>query len=156
MPRSIDRLMFALLLVIPAVIAAQNAPTQSAAAQSTSAQSAAAQSTPATGLSGEQQVRYYALLEELRCLVCQNQTLAESNAELAGDLRNRVLTMVKDGVSDDEILSFMTERYGDFIRYRPPLKPKTYLLWAMPLILLVLLLTALLRFVAVQSRKGPE
>ncbi len=107
----------------------------------------------AAELSGEQEARYRALLEELRCLVCQNQTLAESNAELAGDLRGRVLTMVEDGESDEAILSFMTERYGDFIRYRPPVNPRTYLLWAMPLLLLAGLLTALFRFVAAQSRK---
>ena len=104
--------------------------------------------TPAIAeLSEAQESRYRALLEELRCLVCQNQTLAESNAELAGDLRDRVLTMLEEGASDEEILSFMTARYGNFVRYRPPVKPTTYLLWSAPLILLITLLFSLLKFV---------
>ena len=106
----------------------------------------------AAELSGEQEARYRSLLEELRCLVCQNQTLAESSAELAGDLRQQVLKMVEEGESDKAILSFMVERYGDFVRYRPPVKPKTYLLWSAPLLLLAILLGALLRFVAARSR----
>ena len=113
---------------------------------------AAGFSAPAAALSDEQETRYRALLEELRCLVCQNQTLAESDAELAGDLRGRVLEMIEQGRSDDEILSFMTARYGDFVRYRPPMKPKTYLLWGAPLILLIVLAGALFRFVAMREK----
>ena len=106
----------------------------------------------AAELSGEQEARYRTLLEELRCLVCQNQTLAESSAELAGDLRQRVLEMVKDGHSNEAILAFMTARYGDFIRYRPPVEPRTWLLWAAPLLLPLILLAALFRYVSTRSR----
>ncbi len=109
-------------------------------------------SAPAAALSGEQEARYQALLEELRCLVCQNQTLAESDADLAGDLRERVLEMVEEGKSNDEILVFMTARYGDFVRYRPPVKPRTYLLWGAPLVLLIILGGALFRFVAKREK----
>lgn len=120
---------------------------------------AAVSPAPAPALSVEQEARYQALLEELRCMVCQNQTLAESDADLAGDLRERVFVMVEEGRSDDEILSFMTDRYGDFIRYRPPVKPETYLLWAAPFILLVILAGGLFRFVAAREKsqeKTPE
>lgn len=106
----------------------------------------------AAELSPEQEARYLSLLEELRCLVCQNQTLAESSAELAGDLRGRVLQMVEEGASDEAILSFMTERYGDFVRYRPPFDSRTWLLWLAPLILLAGLLFALFRFVSAQEK----
>jgi cytochrome c-type biogenesis protein CcmH len=74
---------------------------------------------------------------ELRCLVCQNQTIADSHAELAVDLKNQVRTMVAKGQTQDEILDYMVTRYGDFVRYRPPVKPTTYLLWAGPLLLLI-------------------
>ncbi len=106
----------------------------------------------AAEVSQQHQARYQALLEELRCLVCQNQTLAESNAELAGDLRDQVASMLEAGASDEAVLLFMTERYGDFIRYRPPLEARTYLLWLAPLILLVVLLAALIRFVLRQQK----
>lgn len=75
---------------------------------------------------------------ELRCLVCQNQTIADSNAGLAIDLKNQVREMVAKGQTQDEIVDYMVKRYGDFVRYRPPLKPTTYLLWSGPLILMVL------------------
>jgi len=74
---------------------------------------------------------------ELRCLVCQNQTIAESNAPLAQDLRREVRDQLLRGTSDDEVLRFMTQRYGDFVRYRPPLAPRTALLWAGPALLLL-------------------
>lgn len=76
--------------------------------------------------------------EELRCLVCQNQTIADSDAGLAVDLKNQVRTMLSEGKSKEEINTYMTERYGDFVLYNPPLKPVTYMLWAGPFILLVL------------------
>jgi cytochrome c-type biogenesis protein CcmH len=77
------------------------------------------------------------LEEQLRCLVCQNQTIAESNASLAQDLRQQVREQIAAGKSDDEIVNFMTTRYGDFVLYRPPLKGTTVLLWAGPALLLV-------------------
>ncbi len=80
--------------------------------------------------------RVTALTSELRCLVCQNQTIADSNAGLAVDLRNEVREKMKQGMSDREIIDFMVERYGDFVLYRPPFKATTLLLWLGPLILL--------------------
>jgi len=73
----------------------------------------------------------------LRCLVCQNQTLADSNAELAVDLRNQVREQVKAGRSDEQIIDYLVARYGDFVLYRPPVKTTTVLLWAGPFVLLV-------------------
>lgn len=84
--------------------------------------------------SPELEQRYYRLLEELRCLVCQNQTLADSEADLAEDLRDEVYRMVLVGKGDQEIVHFLTERYGDFVLYRPPLKATTLLLWLGPLL----------------------
>ena len=82
--------------------------------------------------------RLQALSEELRCLVCQNQTIADSNAELAQDLRREIRTMIKAGQSDQQIIDFMVARYGDFVLYRPPLKAITLLLWGGPVALLLL------------------
>lgn len=73
---------------------------------------------------------------ELRCLVCQNQTIADSHAALAVDLKNQVREMVREGKTQDEVVDYMVERYGDFVRYRPPVKPETYLLWVGPFLLL--------------------
>ncbi len=75
--------------------------------------------------------------EELRCLVCQNQTIADSNADLAVDLKNQVRERLKQGASEKEVIAFMTERYGDFVLYRPPVKGTTLLLWFGPGLLLV-------------------
>jgi cytochrome c-type biogenesis protein CcmH len=77
------------------------------------------------------------IAKELRCLVCQNQTIADSHADLAIDLKNQVRDMVGSGKTQKEIVDYMVQRYGDFVRYRPPIKPTTYLLWAGPFILLV-------------------
>lgn len=84
------------------------------------------------------QARYERLTNELRCLVCQNQTVADSNADLAKDLRDRTREMLLSGASDDEIVAFMTERYGDFVLYRPPVSERTLLLWGAPVILLLI------------------
>lgn len=86
----------------------------------------------------EQQKAYESLTSELRCLVCQNQTIADSNAELAGDLRHQVYEMLQQGKSKDEIITFMTDRYGDFVLYNPPFKAKTGVLWLGPLVFLVI------------------
>lgn len=86
------------------------------------------------------------LSEELRCLVCQNQTIADSNAELAQDLRREIRGMIKDGKSDKEIIDFMVVRYGDFVLYRPPVQGNTLLLWGGPLALMLLGLAVLLRY----------
>jgi cytochrome c-type biogenesis protein CcmH len=75
---------------------------------------------------------------DLRCLVCQNETLADSEAPLAADLRHEIRELAVAGRSDDDIRAFLVERYGDFVLYRPPLKPKTWLLWLGPFVLLVM------------------
>jgi cytochrome c-type biogenesis protein CcmH len=85
----------------------------------------------------ELQARYERLVRELRCLVCQNESVAESNAELARDLRGQVRTMLKAGASDREIKTYMTDRYGDFVLYRPPVRSDTALLWAGPFLILL-------------------
>ena len=77
------------------------------------------------------------IAKELRCLVCQNQTIADSHADLAVDLKNQVRQMVASGKTQKEIVDYMVQRYGDFVRYRPPVKPTTYLLWVGPFILLI-------------------
>jgi cytochrome c-type biogenesis protein CcmH len=83
------------------------------------------------------QQRYEKLTHELRCLVCQNETIADSNAMLAADLRREVREMMKAGKSDVEIRTFLTERYGDFVLYLPPVAPRTWVLWAAPGLLLL-------------------
>ena len=86
------------------------------------------------------EARVARVAEELRCLVCQNQTIADSNAELAKDLRREVREMLVQGKSTDEVREFMVARYGDFILYRPPLRTSTILLWVGPFALLILAL----------------
>ena len=91
------------------------------------------------------EARYQHLLSELRCLVCQNQSIAESNAPLADDLRRQVRELMNAGRSDKEIQHYLTDRYGDFVLYRPPLKSTTVALWAGPFVLLLIgLVVALL------------
>lgn len=85
----------------------------------------------------QQQDRFDQLTQELRCLVCQNQTLADSDAPLAHALRREVYEMLQSGQSNDQIKLFLVERYGDFVLYRPPVQINTYLLWLTPLILLL-------------------
>ena len=84
------------------------------------------------------EARLKALAEELRCLVCQNQTIADSNAPLALDLRNQIRTQVAQGRTDDQIRAYMVERYGDFVLYKPPFKATTVVLWAGPVLLIVI------------------
>ena len=83
------------------------------------------------------EARLKSLSTELRCLVCQNQTLADSNAPLAEDLRREIRELISKGMSDKEIIDYLVVRYGDFVRYRPPLKSQTVLLWVGPALLLV-------------------
>lgn len=91
---------------------------------------------PVTFEDPEHDRRFKALIEELRCLQCQNQNLADSDAPLAVDLRHEIAEMLRAGRSDDEIRLFLVERYGDFVLYRPPVKPTTWLLWFGPLLIL--------------------
>ena len=87
------------------------------------------------------------LSRELRCLVCQNETLADSRADLAVDLRNEIREQMKAGKTDQEIIAFLTSRYGDFVLYRPPVKASTYFLWFGPFVLLLGGLFLLFRYV---------
>jgi len=96
--------------------------------------------------SPEQQQAYENLTSELRCLVCQNQTIADSNAELAADLRRQVYEMLQQGKSKQDIAQFMTDRYGDFVLYNPPFKLKTGLLWIGPVMFLLIGLIAVFLF----------
>ena len=89
--------------------------------------------------------RLRTLAEEMRCLVCQNQTIADSNAPLALDLRNQIRSQIAEGRSDAQIREYMVERYGDFVLYRPPLKPTTVLLWVGPFVLLAIGAVAFVR-----------
>lgn len=86
----------------------------------------------------QQQDRFDKLTKELRCLVCQNQNLADSDAQLAHDLRREVHELLQTGRNDDEIKQFLVDRYGDFVLYRPPVQKNTYLLWLAPLALLLI------------------
>lgn len=84
----------------------------------------------------EQEQRFRVLLDELRCPKCQNQSLADSDAGIAQDMRVRVESMIKEGKSDEEIVDYFVSRYGDFVSYRPPVTPTTSILWLAPLLLL--------------------
>jgi len=98
---------------------------------------------------------YTALVNELRCLVCQNQTIADSDADLAKDLRAKVYNMVEAGQSQTEVIDYMTARYGDFVLYRPAFKMKTILLWLGPIVFLLLAIFFVIRWVRTQSKSAP-
>jgi cytochrome c-type biogenesis protein CcmH len=91
------------------------------------------------------EARMVSIAEELRCLVCQNESLASSHADLANDLREEVRTLIGQGRSDADIKQYLVQRYGDFVLYRPAFKPLTYLLWVGPFALLCVALTVLWR-----------
>lgn len=93
------------------------------------------------------QLRYDALMEELRCLVCQNQSLADSGAGLAQDLRKKVVAMIENGNSDQEIKDYMVQRYGEFILYRPRLNYATVMLWFGPFVLLLIAIGVIVRII---------
>jgi cytochrome c-type biogenesis protein CcmH len=106
------------------------------------------------------QARYEQINRELRCLVCQNQTIADSNATLAQDLRREVREMIEAGKTDAEIRDFMIERYGDFVLYRPRMTPVNFLLWGAPVLLLLLGTFVGIRIIRKQAAsvddEGPE
>ena len=98
------------------------------------------------------EARLIAISEEMRCLVCQNESLAGSRSELANDLRRELRTLIKAGKSDQQIREFMVERYGDFVLYRPPVKPTTWLLWAGPFLLMITAIVVLLVYLRRRNR----
>lgn len=106
-------------------------------------------------LTPQQAERYQKMVNELRCLVCQNQSIADSSAPLAADLREQVHSQLRAGRSDAEIMEYVTARYGDFVLYRPPFKATTWLLWLGPFALLVLALTVALMFARRRARRAP-
>ncbi|MCW8826306.1 MAG: cytochrome c-type biogenesis protein CcmH [Gammaproteobacteria bacterium] len=100
---------------------------------------------------------YKELIEELRCLVCQNQNLAGSNAELALDLRQQTYDMVQSGSSKSDVVDYMVQRYGDFVLYRPPFNLSTLLLWVGPFVILLIAVLGLLRYIRGRDKKtDPE
>jgi cytochrome c-type biogenesis protein CcmH len=101
-----------------------------------------------------EQQRAVRLSEQLRCLVCQNQSIADSGAELAVDLRRQIREQISEGKSDGEIIDFMVQRYGDFVLYRPPVKATTMLLWFGPAVLLLIGIVVLARHL--RARRGTE
>jgi cytochrome c-type biogenesis protein CcmH len=95
----------------------------------------------------KQETAFHKLSNELRCLVCQNQSIADSNADLAKDLRNEIYKMLQQGKSEDQIIDFMVQRYGDFVLYNPPMKPLTWLLWFGPVIALLVGFIVVVRYI---------
>ena len=95
----------------------------------------------------DQEEIYKKLIEELRCLVCQNQNLADSNAELAQDMRRKTYELVTAGKNEKEVADYMVQRYGDFVLYKPPMQTNTLLLWAGPFIIFLVGMIVLVRFI---------
>ena len=100
--------------------------------------------------SPEEKQRFRNLIEDLRCTVCQNQNLADSNASLARDLRHQVLDQIQTGKNDKEVIDYLVARYGDFVLYKPPFKSTTYVLWIGPFVFFIIAVTIL--FVLIRRR----
>ena len=100
--------------------------------------------------------RLISISEEMRCLVCQNESLAGSRSDLANDLRREIRTLIQEGKSDDQIRTFMVERYGDFVLYRPPVKPITWLLWIGPFVILLIGIVGLLNYLRRRNQSIPS
>jgi len=115
-----------------------------------------AKEAPLAAKNPELEARMMRITSELRCLVCQNQTIADSHADLAVDLRNQVLEQLQKGQSDKQIVDYMTARYGDFVLYRPPVNEKTAILWFGPGLLLLISLGILFVVLRRRSRMAPE
>jgi cytochrome c-type biogenesis protein CcmH len=120
------------------------------------ASAAGAKDAPPAAADPELESRMQRIASELRCLVCQNETLAASHASLAEDLREQMRVMLRQGSSDDDVRRFMTDRYGDFVLYRPPLKPTTLALWFGPLALLAVGFGVLVIVLRRRNRLGDE
>lgn len=104
--------------------------------------------------SPEQEETFNKLSGELRCLVCQNQSISDSNAGLAQDLRNEIHGMLVQGKTEKEIVTFMVERYGDYVLYRPPFKPLTWMLWFGPIIAFIFGMIYVIRFIRTQKTES--
>jgi cytochrome c-type biogenesis protein CcmH len=100
--------------------------------------------------------RLISISEEMRCLVCQNESLAGSRSDLANDLRREIRILIKEGKSDEQIRAFMVERYGDFVLYRPPVKPITWLLWIGPFVILIIGVAGLLSYLRRRNNSVPH
>lgn len=100
--------------------------------------------------------RLISISEEMRCLVCQNESLAGSRSDLANDLRREIRTLIKEGKSDEQIRTFMVERYGDFVLYRPPVKPITWLLWMGPFAILLIGIFGLFAYLRKRNSSVPS
>ncbi|WP_370625384.1 cytochrome c-type biogenesis protein CcmH [Polynucleobacter sp. CS-Odin-A6] len=100
--------------------------------------------------------RLIVISEEMRCLVCQNESLAGSRSDLANDLRREIRILIKEGKTDDQIRNFMVERYGDFVLYRPPVKPITWLLWIGPFVILLAGIIGLLVYLRRRNLNVPS
>ena len=99
--------------------------------------------------------RLISISEEMRCLVCQNESLSGSRSDLANDLRREIRTLIREGKSDEQIRNFMVERYGDFVLYRPPVKPITWLLWIGPFVILIAGIAVLLTYLRRRNTIAP-
>lgn len=155
-----QRFIVAALLALTVAIVALAAQMNSASAQTAPTAAAADAAKPAAVLPPDEVTRRVKSLEkELRCLVCQNQTLADSNAELAKDLRDQVVEQVSQGKSDEEVKAYLVARYGDFVLYRPPFKITTLGLWVGPFALLIVggvIFVMVQRRQRIRARAGSE
>ncbi len=154
--RSILAALLALAVALPA--AAVDAPA-SAASAAPGADATVRFQAPTAALTAADpalEAQMLAITGELRCLVCQNQTIADSHADLAVDLRQEVREMLKRGQTPDQIRRYMTDRYGDFILYRPPLKATTAVLWLGPALLLAVAIAALVLVIRRRARLGDD
>jgi cytochrome c-type biogenesis protein CcmH len=106
--------------------------------------------------SDEEEALFFKLSNELRCLVCQNQSIADSNAGLAKDLRTEMYEMLQAGKTEDEIIDFMVKRYGDYVLYRPPFKPATLLLWFGPVLVFAIAVFFAIRFIREQKKANVD
>jgi cytochrome c-type biogenesis protein CcmH len=154
----VRRLLLAALLAFASAAFAVDAPASAPSAPVDASATVRFQAPAATLTAADPalEARMLAITGELRCLVCQNQTIADSHADLAVDLRQEVREMLKRGMTDDQVRRYMTDRYGDFILYRPPLKATTAVLWLGPALLLAVALTALAVVIRRRSRLADD
>ncbi|HEY8974690.1 MAG TPA: cytochrome c-type biogenesis protein [Burkholderiaceae bacterium] len=161
----VRRLLAALLVATAAAVAsAAEAPASAPSAADAASEAASAPATvkfeaPTARLTAADpalEARMLAITGELRCLVCQNQTIADSHADLAVDLRQEVREMLQKGQTPEQIRKYMTDRYGDFVLYRPPLKASTAVLWLAPGVLLAIALLALVVVIRKRARLADD